>query len=66
MGKGINDHFNESHFFLDAEPKSSTKRKHGSVKKGNKNRIKGFFVKGGFLSQLFLMWRIKVMRKLII
>ena len=43
MGKGRNDHYNESHFFLDAEPKSSTKRKHGSVKKGNKNRTKGFF-----------------------
>lgn len=43
MGKSRNDHFNESHFFSDAEPKSSTKKKHGSVKKGNKNRTKGFF-----------------------
>ena len=48
MGKSRNDHFNESHFFSDAEPKSSTKKKHGSVKKGNKNRTKGFFGRVGF------------------
>lgn len=35
MGKGRNDHFNESHFFLDANPKSATKTKHGPVKKGS-------------------------------
>lgn len=32
-GKGRNDHFNEIHFFLDADPKSSTKTQHEEGKK---------------------------------